>query len=844
MTLDDEIRDHLERETQENIERGMAPDEARHAALRKFGNVTRVKEETREVWRRVWLDQLAQDLRYGCRTLRRNPGFAAVVILTLALGIGMTNAIFSVVNAVLLRPLPYPNANRLVWLAGYDPSVKRDWAYSADFYQWRTQAKSYRAMAAYGYQEATIATAQGAGKVTGVFAGGDFWAITGARAALGRLFGPQEQGSIVISWNLFQDRFAADPRTVGSSVMLDGAAVAIAGVLPKNFRFEFPAWWQATDPEAVEIYVPMPPPAVRPSAVEVVAALKAGVEPARAQAELQVLDKRTTEAPSNRPRYPLEPTPRLEPLQTTITRGARPALLCLLAAAVFVLLIACVNITNLLLSRATVREREIAIRAAVGAGHLRVMRQLLIESLVLALAGGAAGLALAPAAIAALKHISPYAVPRLLETTIDIRTLAFALAASIATALMYGTGPALALWRTNLHDALKPGARSSGSLHGTKLRHVLVAIELSLALVLLAGAGLMLKSFWRMEAHPPGFTPEKVLILKLRFAGPQYSARPARERYVREALRRLETAPGVEAAGAGNWFTFAGSPALPSDPSPDRTHVLRESAASTGYLKAMGVQLLKGRWLTDNESAGAVLVNESLARDAFGSTDPIGRKLFVSEAAPVVVGVVSDLKYSRLDEETQPEFYVRFQQFLPVDTTIAVRTAGDPLTLAPAIRKLISGIDPSQPVYNMQTLEQFLADSIAPRRFNLFLLGSFAAAALLLAVVGIYGAIAYSVAQRTREMGVRLALGAERGRVILMVVREGMGVALAGIVVGLAAALGLAPVIANLLYDVKPTDPWALGAVAAGLALIALAACLAPALRAASIDPVVALRYE
>ncbi len=848
MNLDDEIRDHIERETQENIERGMPAEEARNAALRKFGNITRVKEEARAVWRHAWLDQLLQDVRYAARMLRRDPGFAAIVILTLALGIGMTTAIFSVVNAALLRPLDYPRPERLVWLAGYEPNLKRDWADLSDFYQWRAQAKSYTAMAAYEYQEATLVTSAGGYRVTGVLTGGDFWAITGARAALGHLPAPDQQGAIVISWDLFEQQFAANPRIVGSSISLDGRPATIAAVLPKSFRFQFPAWWQATDPHPIEVYAPIPPLAGAGRYGQVVAALKPGVDPARAQAELQVLEKHILEAPS--PTQRLEPSlARVEPLQQTITRAARPALLLLFAAGVFVLLIAAVNIANLLLSRATVREREIAIRAAIGAGRMRVVRQLLVESVVLALGGGAVGLAVARAAIAVLIRFSFAAIPRLVETSMDGRVLAFTLAVSIAIGLLFGAGPAFALRGINLHDALKAGARSSAGPQGMRFRKLLVAAELALAMILLAGAGLMLKSFWRMSAHPPGFTPEKVLVMKLRLAGPQYAPNAVQdgtERYVRELLRRLEQAPGVEAAGIGNWVLLAGVHGLPNDPTPTQTHVLRITFSSPGYLQALGARLLKGRWLTDRDTGKAILMNQSMAREAFGKADPVGRKLSVPAPDTVVVGVVADLQYSQLDQAPRAEIYVGLDGFVKFlrTSTVAVRTARDPLTLAPALRKMISEIDPSQPVYNIETLEQSLSDSIAPRRFNLFLLGSFAAAALLLAIVGIYGAIAYSVAQRTREIGVRLALGAERGRVVCMVVREGMSVALAGILAGLAAVLSLAPVIAKLLYQVKANDPWTLAAVALSLAATALAACCAPALKAAWIDPAITLRSE
>ncbi|MBV8904813.1 MAG: FtsX-like permease family protein [Acidobacteriia bacterium] len=539
---------------------------------------------------------------------------------------------------------------------------------------------------------------------------------------------------------------------------------------------------------------------------------------------------------------------RVEPVAQTVTRSTRPALLLLLGAGVFVLLIATVNIANLLLSRATARQREIAIRAAVGAGRMRVTRQLLVEGIVLALAGGAVGLLVAQGAIAILIRLSAYTIPRLVETTIDARVLGFALAASFASGLLFGAGPAIALLRTNLHDALKAGARSSAGPQGIRLRKLLVGAELAMAMVLLAGAGLLLKSFWRMTAHPPGSAPEKVLVMKFRLAGPQYRERPGQKRYIRELERRLEQAPGIEAAGVGNWALWAGAPAFPSDPSPDQTHLVRFTTGSPGYVKALGMRLVKGRWLTEDDSGDNVLLNESLARIAFGSVDPIGHKLFTSgRSNTVVVGVVSDLKYFQLDEAAPPEMYVGLQfqsPFFPVGGTIAVRTATDPLALVPTIRKMISGIDPTQPVYHIETLEQALSESIAPRHFHLFLLGSFAAAALLLAVVGIYGTLAYSVAQRTREIGVRLALGAQRGGVVATLVREGMWIALAGIAVGLGAALALAPLVGKLLYDVKPNDPWALAAVAASLALTAFAACFVPATKAARIDPAITLRYE
>jgi len=839
--LDDDIRDHIERETRDNIARGMPPEEARHAALRKFGNITRVKEETREVWRRVRLEELLQDVRYGFRMLRRNPGFAAVVILTLALGIGMNTAVFSVVNAVLLRPLAGSHPERLVWIGDYDPNIKRDAVELAAFCYWREHAQSYTGMAAYGPQQAAMVIPKDARQVSGVAIAGDFWTLTGARPALGRLFGPQAQDSVVLAWDLFENEFAADPRVVGSSVSVDGRSVTITGVLPKDFRFQFPMWWQSLEPRPVEVYFPLPAKDLAMGRTgAVVASLKPGVPAARALAELDVLEKRAQGAS---PHFRGRTTGlRIEPLADHLTSAARPALLVLLGAGAFVLLIAVLNVASVLLARATVRRREIAIRAAVGAGRVRVIRQLLVESVVLALIGGAAGLALARSALAIVIRLSPNAVPRLQETSMDGSVLAFTLAASIGTGILFGTGPALALWRTSLSDALKEGGRTSAGAAGLRLRGSLVAAELAVAIMLLIGAGLMLKSFLRMHAHPPGFSPENILTIEIRLAGPHYREEPAQQAYVRELLRRVESAPGVEAAGVSLWFLFEGVP-FPSDISPGQTHVIRLNATSPRYLRALGIRLLRGRWLGDTDS-GAVLLNESMARQAFGALDPIGRRISAPGPA-TVVGVVTNLKYSQLDAAPPAEIYIPYQQSpFFAGGSLAVRTAGDAVAMAPANRKLILGIDPTQPVYSVKTLEQALADSVAPRRFNLFLMGTFAAAALLLALVGIYGVIAYSVAERTREIGVRMALGAQRHEVVRMVVGEGMAMALAGIAAGLAGAWGLTRLIASLLYDVKANDPPTFAAVAAALAATAMLACCVPALKAARVDPMVALRYE
>ncbi len=851
-SLEADIRQHIELETQDNIDRGMPPEEARRVALLKFGNRTLVKEDTRAVWNPVWLEQLWQDFRYALRMLGRSPGFTAVAVATLCLGIGLNTAVFSVVRAALLRPLPYPDARRLVWLSDYDAARKGDFPVPRNTFQkWRNHAESFEKVAGFADGTGLLLTRDGTEDEEVTAVDGDFWNVTGARPFLGRLFGPKEAGVLVLSYDLFEQGFGGDSKVIGQAVSLDGRSVTVTGVLGKDFRL-LPA---AGGSRAFQrqAYIPMPrdePAAVVSSepkmpsptgVVEVVARLKSGISVEQAQAEIRSL--RAHDA-SDKPFLPWTKL-RVMPYQERIVGNIRPALLVLQGAAGLVLLIAVVNLANLLLARATTRQREIGIRVVVGAGRVRVARQFLTESLLLALLGGAAGVGLAEAAIAMVVRLGSGTIPRLSESRIDGGVLAFTLAISLSAAILFGFGPAVSLWKARLNDVLKDGARNASPSAGRlRIRAVLIGGELALAIILLTGAGLMLKSFWRMNSLPPGFRPDKIVTMRVLLPGVHYKTREAKEAYLRQLLQRIETAHGSEAAGfEAGAITMIG----PGNPFQERMGAVKFTSTSAEYLRATGMTLIQGRWLTNDEPNPVVLVNESFARSLFGDRNAVGRtiRVFHRPAESTIVGVISDLKRFALDQNTMPEVFLPYKQF-PVVTNpyIAIRTTGDTSAAAHAMRRLISGIDRSAPILDVMTMEQALSDSIAPRRLNLFLLGSFAAVALLLAVTGIYGVISYAVTQRTREIGVRIALGAQRNQVIRMVVGQGLGISLAGIAAGLAAAVGLTRFMASLLYDVRPDDPSVFAGVALILAGTALLASWGPALKAALVDPVIALRYE
>jgi predicted permease len=853
--LDDEMRDHLERETQDNIDRGLSPGEARRQAMVKFGNVTLAKEDARAVWGWVWAEQVVQDVRYAFRTLRANRLFAGVVVATLAVAIGMNTAIFSVFNAVVLRPLGYPDAARLVWLATVHDDEDRGFVIGPDFADWRTHATSFERMAAYSTIDYTMVLPRGATRVQTAQVTDDFWAISGARPVAGRLPQPGERGLVLISSSFAQRWFDGDAGTVGRTIALDGRQVVVAGILPEDFRFELPRFvLPGFRPRDIEVYEPHQVATQRSGAVEllhVVGRLKPGATVESARAEVAAIRERTARAHRKGFRDPRMLV--VAPLHDQLLGNASIALRVLMGAVGFVLLIACVNAASLHLARASVRRREIALRMTVGASRGRVLRQLLVESLVLAGFGGAAGLLFARLAIAALLRVDPQAIPRLAEVTVDGRVLAVVLALSVVTALAFGLAPAFTLWRTDPHEALKsghPAVSSTGS--SLRTRRLLVAGEISLALILLIAAGLMFKSVWRMYAFAPGFEPDRVLLTRVEFSGPEYENPRRSIAFADTLLDTLRNEPGVEAASISTHGYMLAQTLVVEDeplPSPEVLHSkppLMINGTSASLPQVMGLQMIRGRWFAEGE-AEAVL-NESVARREMPGRDPIGRRIRVSDQGPwlTIVGIVADLKYSQLDAAAEPEVFVPYSRISDglFGLTALALTASDALTLAPRFRQLVADADRTQAPDEVMVLERALAESITPRRLHLFLLSAFAAAAMFVAMIGVYGVMAYYVAQRVHEIGIRMALGARRSDIIRMIARQGLSITVAGIVAGVAGALLLTRFMESLLYDVQPSDPPTFVALAVGLGVTSALACCIPALKAALVDPVVALRSE
>jgi putative ABC transport system permease protein len=802
---------------------------------------------------------LVQDLKYGARMLAKNPGFTLVAMLALALGIGANTAIFSVVNAVLLRPLPYQDPDRLVFISEHTEQVPDMSVSYPNFLDWQRQNQVFDEIAAFQGQNFNLTGVDRPERLSGWNVSANFLTALGIKPFLGRDFLPQEDQPggppvVVVTYGLWQRRFGGDPGLVGRALTLNGRSYTVIGILPASFKF-------AEVSGAADIYASLGLNADQMKnrgnhpGIYVIARRKAGVSLEQARAQMLTIARGLVQ------QYPDTNTGNgvvVISMREELVEDVRPALLVLLGAVGLVLLIACANVANLLLARAAAREKEIAIRVALGAGRLRILRQLLTESILLAAAGGGLGLLLGYWGIDGLTTLIPSDFRDVVTISVDRWVLGFTLGVSLLTGLAFGLMPAIHASRSEVSDSLKEGGRSSASASHQRFRSILVASEVALALVLLASAGLMLRSIGRLLAVDPGFNTDNVLTMRVALPEAKYPKDVQVVAFYKQVLERIRALPGVRSASVvrplpltgDGWqtdFYLEGRPM----PAPGQTPNSDFHMIDPDYLRVMGIPLLKGRAFTeadDDQALRVVLINATMAQRYWPGEDPVGKRIRVGRGAmrfwATVVGIVGDTKQYGLERNAKTEFYLPYLQRSVHSMELVVRSATDPLGLVTAVRSSVEAVDPDQPVYGVRTMAQYLAESVASRRTTMLLLGVFAGLALILAAVGIYGVMAYAVVQRTHEIGVRMALGAGRGDVLKLVVRSGLVLAFAGVAVGLIAALGLTRLMSSLLFGVRPTDPVTLGAVALLLTAVALLASYIPARRATRVDPNVALRYE
>jgi putative ABC transport system permease protein len=814
------------------------------------------------------MNGLIQDFRYALRQLRKSPGFAAVAVITLALGIGFNTAIFSVVNAVLLRPLAFADASRLVriWHVPPEKSFPGMTTFpvsAANYLDWERQTQVFDHMAIYSYHGFTVTGGDKPEQLSAGAVSSGFFATLGVQPILGRVLSPEEDQPgrshvVVLSYRLWQEHFGGNPGIVGHDINLDGQPYLVAGVMPSNFQFpDFAKMWTPmawTDQER----------AVRGEHHSIVIArLKPGVELKQAQAEMNTMSDRLQQ------QYPDDDKgwgAVVVPMQQDLVSDVRPALLVLLGAVAFVLLIACVNVANLALAKTFSRQKEIAIRTALGATSARILRQILTETVLLALSGGALGLAFAHFAVRFIVAFLADKLPHSIEVGLDSKVLIFTAVISVITGIVAGVLPAWRLTRRDVNQALKQGlGRTDADSGGHRTRSILVVSEVALSLILLIGAGLMIRSFQNLRNVNPGFDSRQVLTMSVMVSRAKFPSPDQAISFFDRVLQRVRSLPGVESAavidnipltgGSHQPIAIEGRPVVPMSEQPE----VDVRLVSAGYMSAMHIPTLRGRGLSDTDVAGrpaVVLVSESMARQFWPGEDPVGKRLtltFYPEAIREVVGVVGDVKLDSLDE-IRPSATLYFpldQVSVPAaggwrsfPMTLLVRSRSGSGELASAVSNAVHEADRDIPLVDISTMDELVENSLSQQRFNMLLLGAFAALALLLAAVGIYSVLSYSVKRSVREIGIRLALGAPVGEVLRMVVFEAMKPTLLGVAIGTAGALALGRVLSSLIFGVRPTDPLTFVAVAALLAAVALVASIVPAYRATKVDPMVALRYE
>ena len=873
----EELSQHLEDRYEQSLRGGASKEEAYRAALLELTEGDLLAEGLRRVELPARPEPVApgspdgtnflggfwRDLRYGLRTLRKNPGFTAVAVIALALGIGANSAIFSVVNTVLLRPLPYKDPERLamVWEDNARSGFPRDTPAAANYVDWREQNQVFEGMAALADESFNLTGVGEPLRVDGQRVSADLFSLLGVEPQLGRAFRPEEDAPganrvVLLSHGLWQRRFGSDPKIAGRPVNLNGESYTVVGVMPQGFQFP-----SRNDELWVPIAFTSREAANRNTHyLQVVARLKLGVTLGQAQAEMSTIAARLQR---QYPQQNAELGAVVVPLHEQVVGDIRPALLVLLGAVGFVLLVACANVANLLLARAAARQKEIALRVALGASRLRLVRQFLTESVLLAVLGGGVGLLLSLWGVGLLKSFIPEDISQVKAVSVDARVLGFTLLVSLLTGLIFGLAPAAQASSFDLNETLKEGGRDTSSAgRGKRIRAALVVAEVAVSLVLLIGAGLLINSFLRLRHVDPGFRTDNLLTMSVVLPEQKYPDQARRSAFYDEMIRRVEALPGVRAAAVTNWIPLVsqgdsvgvsveGRP----DPAPgQRRPVVVTRVVSPHYFRAMGIQLLRGRDFDERQdrvdSPAVVVINETMARYFWPGEDPLGKR--VTPGRPdspedwcQVVGVVKDVRQFQLNADPKPQMYLLYAQaefFAP--RHLVVSTAVEPLGLASAVRKTVWEIDKDQPVSDVSTMEEVLSESIARQRFSMLLLAVFAGVALLLAAVGLYGVMSYSVAQRTREIGLRMALGAQERDVLRMVVGQGLKLVLAGVLIGLAAAFALTRLMSSLLFGVSATDPATLVTISLLLVGVAVLASYVPARRATKVDPLIALRYE
>jgi putative ABC transport system permease protein len=854
-----ELQTYLEIEAEENIARGMTPEEARYAARRKLGNPTQIREEIYRMNSFTFIESLWQDVHCGLRMLRKNAGFAVAAILTLALGVGANTAIFSVIHGVLLTPLPYNDPDRIVLVLESNPTrgFPQFSVSPPNYIDWKKDSTSFEQIASIARGDFNYTGGAEPERISGARVASSFFAVMGATPAMGRTFLPEDDvvGKavvVVLSYGLWTRRFGSDPQVVGKSLTLDGQSYRVVGVMQDGFQF----------PRGVDLWLPseFDADALSPGArgahyLRVMARLKPGVSMDKAQSEMVAISKRLEQ------QYPKTNTgwsAKLLSLNEATVGNVRPTLLVLFGAVGFLLLIACANVANLLLARATARQREIAIRFSLGASRLRIARQLLTESIVLSGIATGAGLLLAEWAIRALRTLPPSNLPRAANIGLDLSVLGFAAAVAVLTGLLFGFAPALQITRGAPSETLKEGGRTA-SAGRQGVRSALVVLETTLALVLLVGSGLLLKSFLRLQTVDPGFQYKNIATADVSLPRSKYSTDAQEMQFFSQLLERIQSVQGVKevAASSGNpmegsnlSFSFATKDleALSPSDQPSAGYYV----VSPSYFHTLGIPLLVGRFFTREDSAGrprVAIISQTIAQRFFHDKNPIGQtiKIGVGAGVPVareIVGVVGDVKDDGLGEAATMTAYEPYTQMAWSDMTLFVRSDSGPSPMASMLRSQVTSVDKDQPVADISTGDQLMAQAVAQPHLRTTLLSLFAGLALILASLGIYGVMSNTVAQRTHEIGVRMALGAGQSSVLRLVLSNGMRLTLLGIAFGSAAAFALTRLMKGFLFHVTPTDPATFVEVALFLFLVALLASYIPARRATRVDPVIALRYE